>query len=89
MSVTNDGHVKVNRIDRDMMGENNKIGFGVEATDSGHPPRSGITYVYLTVISVNDNTPEYPENERNVSIYLKESEKLYNDIFQSKVNYKL
>jgi hypothetical protein len=85
VSVTNEGKVQVGGIDRDIMGKNNKIMFAIEATDNGHPSRSGIAYITLIVNGTNDNKPEFPDNEKNVTVILKENLQLYPSIYQSKV----
>ncbi|XP_060591962.1 cadherin EGF LAG seven-pass G-type receptor 3-like [Ruditapes philippinarum] len=85
VSVTNEGKVHVGGIDRDIMGKNNKLMFAIEATDNGHPSRSGIAYITLIVNGTNDNKPEFPDNEKNVSVILKENLQLYPSIYQSKV----
>jgi hypothetical protein len=85
VSVTNEGKVHVGGIDRDIMGKNNKLMFAIEATDNGHQSRSGIAYITLIVNGTNDNKPEFPDNENNVSVILKENLQLYPSIYQSKV----
>ncbi|XP_053383201.1 protocadherin Fat 4-like [Mercenaria mercenaria] len=75
--------VNIIGFDREVMGSSDLVQLTIEAVDGGTPERTGMAVVIINVTGVNDNTPLFHPEDKNITIYLKEGSK-YDDIHTSK-----
>ncbi|XP_053383218.1 protocadherin Fat 2-like [Mercenaria mercenaria] len=77
------GNLTLKQIDREALGNNSVIRITAEALDGGTPQRTGLTIISIVVQGVNDESPVYPTEARNVTLRFKEGKK-YPNMYTSK-----
>lgn len=80
------------KIDRETMGSSGNLQLTVVAEDGGKPPRNSTALIQITINDINDNAPEFCDDDQTLEFTFNESDTtkaFYTAKVRSKKNFRI